>query len=68
MTSSRSRSVGDGITDAQGVARMSFSRGLAALVPPTYVIHGYGAEFRFTGSVPGRENELCRAQGEFLFP
>ena len=67
MTKSRSRLVGAADTDANGVARLSFSRGLASLEPPDYVIHGYSAEFRFTGSVPGREGDLCRAQSEFVF-
>ena len=66
-TTSRGRAIGDGITDSDGFARVSFSRGLAALEPPSYVINGYSVEFRATGSVPGREGELCRTQGEFLF-
>ena len=66
-TTSRGRAIGHGDTDAEGFVRLSFSRGLAAIEPPPYVIHGYSAEFRFTGSVPGRKGELCRAQGEFEF-
>lgn len=60
------RVVGDATTDADGLARISFRGGLAALEPADVII-GYSAEFRFTGSVPGRENELCRSQGEFEF-
>ena len=66
-TTSRGRAIGHGDTDADGYLRLPFKRGLAAIEPPPYVIHGYSAEFRFTGSVPGRKGELCRAQGEFEF-
>lgn len=66
-TTSKGRAIGHGDTDADGYLRLSFKRGLAAIEPPPYVIHGYSAEFRFTGSVPGRKGELCRAQGEFEF-
>jgi hypothetical protein len=66
-TTSKGRAIGHGDTDADGYLRLFFKRGLAAIEPPPYVIHGYSAEFRFTGSVPGREGELCRAQGEFEF-
>ena len=54
-------------TDANGFARLSVSRGLAALVPPSYVNNGSSAEIRFTGSVPAREGDLCRTRGEFVF-
>ena len=62
----RGRSIGGADTDADGFARISFQRGLAAL-QPTYPVNGYSAEFRAPGSVPGRENEFCRAQGRFTF-
>ena len=62
----RGRSIGSANTDAEGFARVSFQRGLAAL-QPTYPVNGYSAEFRATGSVPGRANEVCRAQGKFTF-
>ncbi len=60
------RVVGGATTDADGIARTSFRGGLAAL-EPTDVIIGYSAEFRFTGSVPGRENQFCGSQGKFEF-
>ena len=65
MTTSKGRLIGAVDTDADGFARLSVSRGLASLEPPYYVINGFSAEFRFTGSVPGRE--LCRTKGEFVF-
>lgn len=67
MTTAKGRVIGAVDTDADGFGRLSISRGLASLEPPYYVINGYSAEFRFTGSVPGREGDLCRAQGEFVF-
>jgi hypothetical protein len=68
MTTAKGRLIGGADTDDDGFARISFRGGLAALEPPNYVIHGYSAEFRVRGSVPGRENELCRSRGEFEFP
>lgn len=67
MTTAKGRLVGGADTDADGFARLSFSRGLASLEPPYYVINGFSAEFRFTGSVPGREGDLCRTKAEFVF-
>jgi hypothetical protein len=67
MTTSKGRVIGAVDTDADGFARLSFSRGLAALEPPYYLINGDSAEFRFTGSVPGREGDLCRAEGRLVF-
>ena len=62
----RGRLIGHADTDADGFARISFQRGLAAL-QPTYAVNGYSAEFRATGAVPGRENDFCRARGKFTF-
>ena len=67
MTTAKGELIGAVDTDANGFARLSFPRGLAALKPPYYVINGFSAEFRFTGSVPGREGDLCRTKGEFVF-
>ena len=57
-------SVGGADTDADGYARLSLRRGLAAygLIKS---IDGYAAEFRVKG--PDHEN-LCRARGDFRFP
>ena len=60
------RRIGSADTDARGFARISFQNGLAKLQPSSAVT-GYAAEFRVIGSVPGRENELCRTQSEFEF-
>ena len=66
-TNTKGRAIGNATTDTKGLARISFRAGLASVEPPPYVIHGYSAQFRSTHAVPGRENELCTARGEYEF-
>ena len=59
-------SVGGADTDAEGYARRTIKEGLAQFAP-LRPVDGYTAEFRIRGSVPGRENQLCRSRGDYRF-